>query len=123
MVPVVERVAQLRMPTSTRGWASTTLVAAKTLISAPARASVRCMTNPLFNARARTDPPLEHQIGSKRGAAGSKAADADVAGGRAKRSEQAPRFHALEESRQAHAGAPLIWGWESRYPKTSMDVH
>src|SRR5262245_14639277 len=46
MVPVVDRAAQLRMPTSTRGWASTALVAAKTLISAPARASVRCMTNP-----------------------------------------------------------------------------
>src|SRR5262249_31847709 len=46
MVPVVERAAQLRMPTSTRGWASTALVAAKTLISAPAKASVRCMTNP-----------------------------------------------------------------------------
>src|SRR5262245_48408609 len=46
MVPVVERAAQLRMPTSTRGWASTALVAAKTLISAPASASVRCMTNP-----------------------------------------------------------------------------
>src|SRR5262249_37280429 len=51
MVPVVERAAQLRMPTSTRGSASTALVAAKPHISPIETRTVQRIKN----------PPLQHQ--------------------------------------------------------------